>query len=45
MVCEQTLAQSSGYRITLLSLSDDELDEDRDDHEELIESWRPTFRH
>jgi Zn-dependent peptidase ImmA (M78 family) len=43
MVCEQTLPQSSGYRITLLSLADDELDEERDEREELMKSWRARF--
>jgi Zn-dependent peptidase ImmA (M78 family) len=43
IVCEQTLPQSSGYRITLLSLADDEPDDEADEPEELVQSWRARF--
>jgi IrrE N-terminal-like domain len=44
-VCEQTLAQREGYRVTLLALADNELDEEHGQEEELVESWQPRFHH
>ena len=41
-MCEQTLLQQAGYRMTLLAL-DGEIDEDEDVHI-LEESWSPKFR-
>jgi Zn-dependent peptidase ImmA (M78 family) len=43
-VCEQTLAQREGYRVTLLALADEELDEDCDEERELVESWGLQLR-
>ena len=42
MVCEQTLAQQNGHRMTLLTL-DGDYDEEAED-EALEESWTPRFR-
>lgn len=44
-VCEQFLRQANGFRITLLTLVEEDADEQLDEDEDLEESWRPRFRH
>ena len=42
-VLEQTLLQLDGYRLTLLQIDEDELEE-RDEEDDLIEAYIPRFR-
>ena len=43
-ICEQILVQRSGYRMTLVALTGDALNEEREEDEELDDSWKARFR-